>query len=244
MMRDMSTYIPVPLTADADPRRCAQSTSGNISSQDTTPCDSLSMAMTSRSPKRDLFERAFRRYPMVVPQRFANASCSDVDRELRYSRKLSMAATLPRGNLLSTPAGHLPRGIRGYHDPVDIKAIRRKRLQQLIDLNFGKRQHAFADAVERSPNYISRIASGKKGIGEDVARDIEIKLELPRGWLDRDDSNQPVTLRVKYRWPFRIDAARFQRLRPTQKKMVEEVVERMIAGFEASHSVRPRKSAS
>lgn len=41
-----------------------------------------------------------------------------------------------------------------------------------------------ADAIGRQSGYLSRVLNGKKGFGEDFARDIERILNLPRGYLD------------------------------------------------------------
>jgi hypothetical protein len=96
-----------------------------------------------------------------------------------------------------------------------VHEFRHARLLQLIEQK-GSVQ-ALADAVGRSHAQLSQLrnqsahsVSGKRRrIGDDLARDIEVKLKLPRGWMDtqaRDDilyslasvahdlSHQPATL--------------------------------------------------
>lgn len=74
---------------------------------------------------------------------------------------------------------------------MDTSSIRRQRLRQLIDERFGGRQVRLAHAIERQPDYISRCLKGTKGIGEDLARDIERRLGLPNLWLDTLPNVEP-----------------------------------------------------
>lgn len=73
---------------------------------------------------------------------------------------------------------------------MDINTIRVANLKALIARH--KNQRAFADAVATAPAYISQILSGNelpsgkaRGVGNDLARKIEEKLDLPHGWMDR-----------------------------------------------------------
>lgn len=72
---------------------------------------------------------------------------------------------------------------------MDINQIRKLNLQALIGR--FKSQREFADAVDTAPAYISQIVtktrtpSGKeRGVGDDLSRKVEEKLNLPRGWMD------------------------------------------------------------
>lgn len=73
---------------------------------------------------------------------------------------------------------------------MDISEIRRENLRRLMNEMFDGKQAKIADALEKSPNYISRClsltmaAEHRKKIGEDFAREIEAKLGLPRYSLD------------------------------------------------------------
>lgn len=79
--------------------------------------------------------------------------------------------------------------------------IRRKNLRNLMNDLFEGRQVELANALERSPSYISRILSthgstssqSNRNIGEELARDIEMRLNLPRYSLDyAADQQRPV----------------------------------------------------
>jgi len=48
----------------------------------------------------------------------------------------------------------------------------------------GWRDKVLAEKIGRSPQQISDMKNGRRGFGEDIARDIEQKLGLPRYWLD------------------------------------------------------------
>ena len=50
----------------------------------------------------------------------------------------------------------------------------------------------FAVRLELSDRYLSHIKCGRKNIGSTVARTIEERLELPRGWMDRQHGPGPV----------------------------------------------------
>ena len=73
---------------------------------------------------------------------------------------------------------------------MDIAEIRRENLRRLMNEMFEGKQSKIADALEKSPNYISRClsltmaAEHRKKIGEDFAREIEEKLRQPRYSLD------------------------------------------------------------
>ena len=70
----------------------------------------------------------------------------------------------------------------------DIYQLRRENLRRLINEKFDRKQKRLADAIERQPDYISRILKGHKNLGEDLARTIETMLNLEQGWLDRRPS--------------------------------------------------------
>ena len=60
--------------------------------------------------------------------------------------------------------------------------LRRARIGELVD-QMGS-QKALSDAVQCAPNYISRIMTGSKNLGEDLARRWEVALGLPALWFD------------------------------------------------------------
>lgn len=70
----------------------------------------------------------------------------------------------------------------------EIKQIRLANLKTLLEQKFAGSQARMADATERNPAQIRAILNphsvGGRWIGEKVARDIELKLELAPGWMD------------------------------------------------------------
>lgn len=74
---------------------------------------------------------------------------------------------------------------------MDIANIRRQKIRELIDEKFGGNQSAFARQIGRQADYVSRILSGRRGVGEELARDIERKLNLPALWLDGATNVEP-----------------------------------------------------
>lgn len=73
------------------------------------------------------------------------------------------------------------------HKPMKTKEIRRRRLDMLIDEDYAGKQALFAAAVGKTPSQISQIMTGHRGLGEDLAREIERATGKPRGWLDGVD---------------------------------------------------------
>jgi hypothetical protein len=76
---------------------------------------------------------------------------------------------------------------------MDIMAIRRKRMRQLIDERYGGKIVTFAKAIEREPNYISRVLRSKKGIGEEFCGYVEATLDLGKGWMSTEGEDSPGT---------------------------------------------------
>jgi hypothetical protein len=67
-----------------------------------------------------------------------------------------------------------------------IKETRQRALKSLIDRRFGGVQSKFGSAIGRQSDYVSRLVTGKKALGEKLAREIELQLGLERGELDRE----------------------------------------------------------
>lgn len=74
---------------------------------------------------------------------------------------------------------------------MDIYKIREERLRLLMAERFNNRQVQLAAAVDRKPDYISRILAGKKRLGEELAREMEKQLKLPDRWLDQALKGSP-----------------------------------------------------
>lgn len=67
-----------------------------------------------------------------------------------------------------------------------IQDTRRRALRALIDSRFGGVQSKFGLAIGRQADYVSRLLSGRKALGERLAREIEGILILPAGSLDQE----------------------------------------------------------
>ncbi|QGA37556.1 hypothetical protein GAS19_07770 [Burkholderia glumae] len=73
---------------------------------------------------------------------------------------------------------------------MDMKEQRRLNLLAYRDAHCEGSTAQLARAIERAPTYVTRMLypaekDGSRRIGEDLAREIELKLGKPVGWLDR-----------------------------------------------------------
>lgn len=110
---------------------------------------------------------------------------------------LHRSFTLPMGNSLSSPAGHLPAGSGSQNLSMPGKDPKQDvRHRQLLKARqaFKGKDREFADKIGVNPNYFSRLKSwpkkGSKAIG-DSCRDWERRLKYPVGWFDHDDHAPP-----------------------------------------------------
>lgn len=71
---------------------------------------------------------------------------------------------------------------------MDLTETRRAALRAVIKEKFGGNQTAFARAVGRQADYISRCLSGKKNLGEDLVREFEDTLRLRKYYFDSPES--------------------------------------------------------
>lgn len=230
-------------------RKYAQSTLGKVFSTGTEPPLSLSKEIASAIPMACPADIALRRYPKDVPHRAAYASCCATDMELRYDRKASMAVSLPIGTVESSPTGNLPGTDCGYAEAMVDEAkearaeARRQRLQELIE-SCGKAAD-FVRQVERrlrghpelaeglrsmqDASYVSRMLytkgkPGKKRIGEDSARGLEVLFGKPPGWMDSlDAGSRP--------WPFEFARDRWDALTPEEQREIGRSVDLQIEGL-------------
>lgn len=129
----------------------------------------------------------------------AKASRSAGDLDLRYVSNVFMESdSKPTGNRKAIPLETLTENNFIVHNfGMDIFTIRRKKLRQIIQMNFEDNQSLFARAVDRSESYINRLLSdpmesnSSKNLGEQLARQFEERLNLPEHWFDREDSTLP-----------------------------------------------------
>lgn len=74
---------------------------------------------------------------------------------------------------------------------MDIVENRRKKLQHVIDTQFGGSQAKFIEKIEINQGELSGLLK-QKSFGEKKARNIERQAELPAGYLDTPiDNEQP-----------------------------------------------------
>jgi SOS-response transcriptional repressor LexA len=68
--------------------------------------------------------------------------------------------------------------------------MRVERLKKLMLERFDGSQASLARAIGKGQTQVSHWFTGVRPIGEKVARDIEVALMLPRGWLDNEHETQ------------------------------------------------------
>lgn len=79
-------------------------------------------------------------------------------------------------------------GSKRYSFGMDIREIRKRRLQQLIVSRFGGVMARLAEKIDRQSSYVARVLSDNsehsRNIGEKLAREIEVACDLEPGYLD------------------------------------------------------------
>lgn len=97
------------------------------------------------------------------------------------------------------------------NDNLTIKDIRVHNLLRLIETS-KLSKGAFALKVGTAPAYISQIlsAKSKRGMGDFVARNIEIAFEKPKGWMDTLHSGEPYRSRDRAKGKFQEDDAKWE----------------------------------
>jgi len=76
--------------------------------------------------------------------------------------------------------------MRPQNEPVVIQQVRRNRLRQWIDDKFDGVASRFAASVGKSQPQIQDMLSGRKSFGERIARDLERRGQMGKGWLDAE----------------------------------------------------------
>lgn len=95
---------------------------------------------------------------------------------------------LPMGKPFVNPKDIYHKVTSEYSCGMTIYEVRRNNLALLIKDRFEGKQKKLADAIDRQPDYISRILKGTKNVGETFARHVEESLGLPEQSLDLPDS--------------------------------------------------------
>jgi hypothetical protein len=101
--------------------------------------------------------------------------------------------------------------------------IRRARLRQLVDELSNGNITRFGELIDRSQSHVSDLLHGRKSFGEKAARDIERRLKLDEGWLDRTvDAGMVITAPDELEW-----ISLLRELTPEQKAIIRAVIGQM-----------------
>ena len=120
----------------------------------------------------------------------------------------------------------------------EIYGIRLDRLKRLLwETPFEGKQSAFAAAVGKPANYISRVLSGNKKLGEEIVRDFEDSLSKPAYWFDGRDRRDT--------WPFQdLPAERVAKLSSQQIRQLETAMLTALSFIEGDNSDKSRSAAA
>lgn len=176
------------------PRRYAQSTSGRIVSQGTSPPDSRSIFTANDSPQVLYPYAMLSRCLTVVPHRSANAARSERDLPLRNS--LSSIRSVHHTVLIrSTPNGEFTKRCESNSIPAmdsseleELKKTRISNLKSLIQRDYAGNAAALGRDCKKLPQYINDLVGGRKSFGEKAVMGIEAGAGLLRGQLSITNS--------------------------------------------------------
>lgn len=127
---------------------------------------------------------------------------------------------------------------------IQIEVVRQQNLSRL--LTRYRRQQAMADAIGMSVQYLNQLFLGKRNLGEKMARKIETKLGLERGWLDVPEGeemtpNEVAATLLKKMTPDQVKLLlQYQRLSPTHQVMLQETA----ASYAAIEQIQPLDAES
>lgn len=69
--------------------------------------------------------------------------------------------------------------------------IRRRRLIWFLENRVGGNISELGRRMARSASFTHDLVSNRKSFGEKIARDLEVELRLPSGWLDQESEISP-----------------------------------------------------
>lgn len=177
-----------------DPRRKAQSTSGHVSSQRTSPIVSRSKEIASDSEHGRVPYTTFLRCPTVVSHR--SASDSRCAGDSVFQKGLSFMPDYHHTVISNaTPFGEFTEWCFDVQTSVmkiaELAGVRRTNLRRYVDDkldgNVSELNRRYRSG-KGAPSYFNDLLAGRKSFGEKVARAIEKALNLAPGQLDLKDS--------------------------------------------------------
>lgn len=154
---------------------------------------------------------------------------------------------IPRGYLFASeniPTREIyPTGKPPHHSGMDINEIRLKNLREIAQKEGSVA--ALARKMDMSyallQNYIGKTPI--KRIGDKTARKAEEACLLPRGWLDKlqTDEGNVVEAKPAY-WPFQIERSRFDALPKLEKDRIGRFIRDTVETWEATQDSEIRKA--
>lgn len=150
------------------------------------------------------------------------------------------------------PIGNLPFGTAGYDQLVarkssgkewptavaaELDAVQRRRRQRLLDLI--ARAGGQTEAIEKlgkTQAQLSQLSTGRKPIGEALARDLEHRAGKPFGWLDAGDSESAIKKATTKSLPDDVYAKKLWALWPKLSVADHRELYGRAAGFLQRHS--------
>nr|BDD47002.1 hypothetical protein 10 [Piscirickettsiaceae bacterium] len=100
-----------------------------------------------------------------------------------------MEKIIAKCNFISNSKMLIPLNLANcYSQGMENKDIRYQNFIYLLEKYGGEeygRKKRFADRADMNPAFVSQLANKNRNIGSEVARNIEIQLELPNGWMDQ-----------------------------------------------------------
>lgn len=186
------------VVVNAEPRKCAQSTSERSSSQVTWPPDSRSISIASDSPQGRSPYAMLRRWPQVVPHRSANAARSESFMGERNAFS-SMGTDYHHTMIINAipfeefterclPSDNVPMGKQVDQVLHALWRVRRENLQKAVERYYGGNQTVAAVDCGLAQNRFNPVLNGKKPFHERTAIQIELGMGLLPGQLSQPDS--------------------------------------------------------
>lgn len=110
---------------------------------------------------------------------------------------------------------------------MDINQIRIANLKRIILEDYGDSVHRFAKAIGRHSSQFYALFNGERSFGQNLARDLEIELKIPKMTLDRSADEETIIDQVMFIPPYSTDISLQTSLKETANNIF--VIEKFIA---------------